>query len=185
VVPPYAPYAHAQSRKPVTILAAEEVGTRYIPARDFDDNADRDHRRGGAEASDDTDRGGQDPGDRRRCFHDHPGLRPALRERGRAGGDLRVAWTIPFWLILFSFLIPGLTSLGQGAPLDGVPPEGIPPGDVPLDEDPATPAASPFAGLIQSARFYLIFLLLVWVGAMVHAWFAARKFNRKNGIELR
>jgi hypothetical protein len=31
----------------------------------------------------------------------------------------------------------------------------------------------------------LIFLLLVWVGAMVHAWFAARKFNRKNGIELR
>jgi TM2 domain-containing membrane protein YozV len=88
-----------------------------------------------------------------------------------------VAWTIPFWLILFSFLIPGLTSLGQGAPLDGVPP-----GDVPLDEDPA---ASPFAGLIQSARFYLIFLLLVWVGAIVHAWFAARKFNRKNGIELR
>jgi TM2 domain-containing membrane protein YozV len=89
-----------------------------------------------------------------------------------------VAWTIPFWLILFSFLIPGLTSLGQGAPLDGVPPG-------PLDEDPATPAASPFAGLIQSARFYLIFLLLVWVGAMVHAWFAARKFNRRNGIELR
>lgn len=86
-----------------------------------------------------------------------------------------VAWTIPFWLILFSFLIPGLTSLGQGAPLDGVP----------LDEDPAAPAASPFAGLIQSARFYLIFLLLVWVGAMVHAWFAARKFNRTNGIELR
>jgi hypothetical protein len=67
-----------------------------------------------------------------------------------------VAWTIPFWLILFSFLIPGLTSLGQGAPLDGVPPG-------PLDEDPATPVASPFAGLIQSARFYLIFLLLVWV----------------------
>jgi hypothetical protein len=90
-----------------------------------------------------------------------------------------VAWTIPFWLILFSFLIPDLTSLGEGAPLDGVPPE-----DVPLDEDPATPAASPFAGLIQSARYYLIFLLLVWVGAMVHAWFAARKFNRKNGIEL-
>lgn len=29
-----------------------------------------------------------------------------------------IAWTIPFWLILFSFLIPGLTSLGQGAPLD-------------------------------------------------------------------
>jgi TM2 domain-containing membrane protein YozV len=83
-----------------------------------------------------------------------------------------VAWTIPFWLILFSFLIPGLTSLGQGA------------GDLPLDEGPAA-AASPFAGLIQSARFYLIFLLLVWVGAMVHAWFAARKFNRKNGIELR
>jgi hypothetical protein len=53
---------------------------------------------------------------------------------------------------------------------------------VPLDEGPA--AASPFAGLIQSARYYLIFLLLVWVGAMVHAWFAARKFNRKNGIEL-
>jgi TM2 domain-containing membrane protein YozV len=91
-----------------------------------------------------------------------------------------VAWTIPFWLILFSFLIPGLTSLGQGAPLDGVPS-----GDLPLDEDPAAPAASPFAGLIQSARYYLIFLLLVWVGAMVHAWFAARKFNRKNGIELR
>jgi hypothetical protein len=42
----------------------------------------------------------------------------------------------------------------------------------------------PFAGLIQSARYYLIFLLLVWVGAMVHAWFAARKFSRKNGIEL-
>ena len=82
-----------------------------------------------------------------------------------------VAWTIPFWLILFSLLIPGLTSLGQGE------------GDLPLDEGPA--AASPFAGLIQSARFYLIFLLLVWVGAMVHAWFAARKFNRKNGIELR
>jgi TM2 domain-containing membrane protein YozV len=95
-----------------------------------------------------------------------------------------VAWTIPFWLILFSFLIPGLTSLGQGAPLDGVPSEGIPPGDVPLDGDPTASAASPFAGLIQSARFYLIFLLLVWVGAMVHAWFAARKFNRKNGIEL-
>jgi hypothetical protein len=55
----------------------------------------------------------------------------------------------------------------------------------PLDEDPAAPAASPFAGLIQSARFYLIFLLLVWVGAMIHAWFAARKFNRTNGIELR
>jgi TM2 domain-containing membrane protein YozV len=91
-----------------------------------------------------------------------------------------VAWTIPFWLILFSFLIPGLTSLGQGAPLDGVPS-----GDLPLDEDPAAPAASPFAGLIQPARYYLIFLLLVWVGAMVHAWFAARKFNRKNGIELR
>jgi hypothetical protein len=71
-----------------------------------------------------------------------------------------------------------LTSLGQGAPLDGVPP-----GDVLPDEGPA--AASPFAGLIQSARYYLIFLLLVWVGAMVHAWFAARKFNRKNGIELR
>jgi TM2 domain-containing membrane protein YozV len=95
-----------------------------------------------------------------------------------------VAWTIPFWLILFTFLIPDLTSLGQGAPLDGVPSEGIPPGDVPLDEGPAA-AASPFAGLIQSARFYLIFLLLVWVGAMVHAWFAARNFNRKNGIELR
>jgi hypothetical protein len=31
---------------------------RYIPARDFDDNTDRDHRCGGAEASDDTDRGG-------------------------------------------------------------------------------------------------------------------------------
>ena len=83
-------------------------------------------------------------------------------------------------LTLFSFLIPWLTSLGQGAPLDGVPS-----GDLPLDEDPAAPAASPFAGLIQSARYYLIFLLLVWVGAMVHAWFAARKFNRKNGIELR
>ena len=36
-----------------------------------------------------------------------------------------------------------------------------------------------------SARFYLIFLVLIWIGAMVHAWFAARKFNRKNGIELR
>jgi hypothetical protein len=40
-------------------------------------------------------------------------------------------------------------------------------------------------GLIQSAQFYLIFLLLVCVGGMVHAWFTARKFNRKNGIELR
>jgi hypothetical protein len=79
---------------------------------------------------------------------------------------------------LLSFLIPGLTSLGQAAPLDGVPAD-------PLDEDPAAPAASPFGGLIQSARFYLIFLLLVWVGAMVHAWFAARKCNRTNGIELR
>jgi TM2 domain-containing membrane protein YozV len=96
-----------------------------------------------------------------------------------------VAWTIPFWLILFTFLIPDLTSLGQGALPDGVPSEGIPPGDVPLDEDPTASAASPFAGLIQSARYYLIFLLLVWVGAMVHAWFAARKFNRKNRIELR
>jgi TM2 domain-containing membrane protein YozV len=95
-----------------------------------------------------------------------------------------VAWTIPFWVILFSFLMPGLTSLGQGA-LDGVPPEGIPPEDVPLDEDAAASAASPFAGLIQSVRYYLIFMLLVWVGAIVHAWFAARKFNRKNGIELR
>jgi TM2 domain-containing membrane protein YozV len=95
-----------------------------------------------------------------------------------------VAWTIPFWLILFSFLIPDLTNLGQGAPLNGVPTEDISPGDVPPGEDPAA-GASPFAGLIQSARYYLIFLLLVWVGAMVHAWFAARKFNRKNGIELR
>jgi hypothetical protein len=84
-------------------------------------------------------------------------------------------------VILFSFLIPGLTSLGQGvSPSPEVPfEEGLP------MEDPAAPAESPFAGLIQSARFYLIFLLLVWVGAMVHAWFAARKFNRKNGIELR
>jgi TM2 domain-containing membrane protein YozV len=90
-----------------------------------------------------------------------------------------VAWTIPFWVILFSFLIPGLTSLGQGiSPSPEVPfEEGLP------MEDPA--AAYPFAGLIQSARFYLIFLLLVWIGAMVNAWFAARKFNRKNGIELR
>jgi TM2 domain-containing membrane protein YozV len=92
-----------------------------------------------------------------------------------------VAWTIPFWVILFSFLIPGLTSLGQGvSPSLEVPfEEGLPMGD------PAAPAESPFAGLIQSARFYLIFLLLVWIGAMVHAWFAARKFNRTNGIELR
>ena len=82
-------------------------------------------------------------------------------------------------MILFSFLIPGLTSLGQGvSPSPDVPfEEGLP------MEDPA--AGSPFAGLIQSARFYLIFLLLLWIGAMVHAWFAARKFNRKNGIELR
>ena len=96
-----------------------------------------------------------------------------------------VAWTIPFWLILFTFLIPDLTSLGRGTPPDGVPSEGIPPGDVPLDQDPTATAASSYTGLIQSARYYLIFLLLVWVGAMVHAWFAARKFNRKNGIELR
>jgi hypothetical protein len=91
-----------------------------------------------------------------------------------------VAWTIPFWVILFSFLIPGLTSLGQGvSPSPEVPfEEGLP------MEDPAA-GGSPFAALIQSARFYLIFLLLVWVGAMVQAWFAARKFNRKNGIELR
>jgi TM2 domain-containing membrane protein YozV len=92
-----------------------------------------------------------------------------------------VAWTIPFRVILFSFLIPGLTSLGQGvSQLPEVPFEEA----LPM-EDPAAPAESPFAGLIQSARFYLIFLLLVWIGAMVHAWFAARKFNRKNGIDLR
>jgi hypothetical protein len=61
-----------------------------------------------------------------------------------------VAWTIPFWVILFSFLIPGLTSLGQGvSPSPEVPfEEGLP------LEDPAAPAPPPFAGLIQSARFY-------------------------------
>ena len=51
-----------------------------------------------------------------------------------AGAIFVVAWTIPFWLILSSFLIPGLSGLDQDAQLDGAAPG-------PLDEDPATPAA--------------------------------------------
>jgi TM2 domain-containing membrane protein YozV len=57
-----------------------------------------------------------------------PGFGQFYANAVRLGVIFVVAWTIPFWLILFSFPIPGLTSLGQGAPLDGVPPEGIPPG---------------------------------------------------------
>src|SRR3954465_10683759 len=83
----WGPYDHASVlRQPV---AAPGIGTRYIPASDFDDNTDRDPRGDGPEASDDPDPGGPDAGDRRGCFYDHPGLRPALRERGRAGVDLR------------------------------------------------------------------------------------------------
>ena len=92
-----------------------------------------------------------------------------------------VAWTIPL-ADLVQLPHPRPDQPRPGRTTGRCAPEGIPPGDVPLDEDPAV---SPFAGLIQSARFYLIFLLLVWVGATVHAWFAARKFSRKNGIELR
>ena len=91
----------------------------------------------------------------------------------------------PVGLILFSFLIPGLTSSARAHYWTACHRRAYHRGICPTGRGLGGADGLPFAGLIQSARFYLIFLLLVWVGAMVHAWFAARKFNRKNGIELR
>lgn len=89
-----------------------------------------------------------------------------------------VVWTVPVWLIVGITILSGMDLAGGLAqpPVVRGPAEG--------DGDFGDEAyASPFAwvgDVLGGFRVGVIIYLLIWIAAVVHAYFAAKKFNRKN-----